>query len=81
MSYSPLRSGSQQVEAALVIARDLTEHALASEALRQAQADLAHASRMTTMGELTASLAHEVNQPITAAVNWRQHLRAVAYAR
>jgi PAS domain S-box-containing protein len=68
-SYSPLRSGSQQVEAALVIARDLTEHALASEALRQAQADLAHASRMTTMGELTASLAHEVNQPITAAVN------------
>ena len=68
-SYSPLRSGSQQVEAALVIARDLTEHAHASEALRQAQADLAHASRMTTMGELTASLAHEVNQPITAAVN------------
>jgi PAS domain S-box-containing protein len=68
-SYSPLRSGSQQVEAALVIARDLTEHAMASEALRQAQADLAHTSRMTTMGELTASLAHEVNQPITAAVN------------
>jgi PAS domain S-box-containing protein len=68
-SYSPLGSGSQQVEAALVIARDLTEHALASEALRQAQTDLAHASRMTTMGELTASLAHEVNQPITAAVN------------
>jgi PAS domain S-box-containing protein len=68
-SYSPLRTGSQQIEAALVIARDLTEHALASEALRQAQADLAHASRMTTMGELTASLAHEVNQPITAAVN------------
>jgi PAS domain S-box-containing protein len=69
VSYSPLRSGSQQVVAALVIGRDLTEYTLASEALRQAQADLAHASRMTTMGELTASLAHEVNQPITAAVN------------
>ena len=40
----------------------------AEEALRQAQADLAHVSRMTTMGELTASLAHEVNQPIAAAV-------------
>jgi PAS domain S-box-containing protein len=39
------------------------------ERLREAQADLAHASRMTTMGELTATLAHEVNQPITAAVN------------
>jgi PAS domain S-box-containing protein len=67
VSYSPLRSGSQQVQAALVISRDLTEHTQASEALRQAQADLAHVSRMTAMGELTASLAHEVNQPITAA--------------
>jgi len=67
VSYSPLRRGSERVEAALVISRDLTEHVLASEALRQAQADLAHANRMTTMGELTASLAHEVNQPIAAA--------------
>jgi C4-dicarboxylate-specific signal transduction histidine kinase len=41
---------------------------LASEALQQAHADLAHISRVTTMGELTASLAHEVNQPIAAAV-------------
>jgi C4-dicarboxylate-specific signal transduction histidine kinase len=40
----------------------------AEEALRHTQADLAHASRVTTMGELTASLAHEVNQPIAAAV-------------
>jgi C4-dicarboxylate-specific signal transduction histidine kinase len=40
----------------------------AEEVLRQTQADLAHVSRVTTMGELTASLAHEVNQPIAAAV-------------
>jgi C4-dicarboxylate-specific signal transduction histidine kinase len=40
----------------------------ALEGLRQAQADLAHANRVTTMGELTASLAHEVNQPIAAAL-------------
>ncbi len=51
-----------------MIVRDLTDHMLASEALRQAQADLAHISRVTTMGELTASLAHEINQPIAAAV-------------
>jgi PAS domain S-box-containing protein len=38
------------------------------ERLRQAQADLARISRVNTMGELTASLAHEVNQPIAAAV-------------
>jgi len=40
----------------------------AEEALRQANSDLARVSRVTTMGELTASLAHEVNQPIAAAV-------------
>src|SRR5712692_6699122 len=40
----------------------------AEEARREAQAELARVSRMTTMGELTASLAHEVNQPIAAAV-------------
>jgi C4-dicarboxylate-specific signal transduction histidine kinase len=47
---------------------DITQSKLAEEALRQAQADLAHVSRVTTMGELTASLAHEVNQPIAASV-------------
>src|SRR5205814_4060210 len=40
----------------------------AEEAFRQAQSDLERVSRVTTMGELTASLAHEVNQPIAAAV-------------
>ncbi len=47
---------------------DVTERKRAEEALRQTQADLARVSRVTTMGELTASLAHEVNQPIAAAV-------------
>jgi PAS domain S-box-containing protein len=47
---------------------DIEERRRAEEALRQAQADLARVNRMTTMGELTVSLAHEVNQPIAAAV-------------
>jgi PAS domain S-box-containing protein len=50
---------------------DVTERKRAEqerESLRQAQADLAHVNRVTTMGELTASVAHEVNQPIAAAV-------------
>jgi PAS domain S-box-containing protein len=47
---------------------DVTERKRAEEALRQAQTDLARVSRVTTMGELTAALAHEVNQPIAAAV-------------
>jgi C4-dicarboxylate-specific signal transduction histidine kinase len=50
---------------------DVTERRQAEkerERLRQVQADLAHINRATTMGELTASLAHEINQPIAAAV-------------
>lgn len=44
------------------------ERTQAEEALRQAQADLTRANRMSSMGELTASLAHEVKQPIAAAI-------------
>jgi PAS domain S-box-containing protein len=67
-TYSPLRPDSERVEAALAITRDLTDHIRASEALQQAQAELAHVTRVTTLGELTASIAHEVNQPLAAIV-------------
>ena len=40
----------------------------AEQALRRVQAELAHVARVTTLGELTASIAHEVNQPIAAAM-------------
>jgi PAS domain S-box-containing protein len=40
----------------------------AEQALREAQAELAHVMRVTTLGELTASIAHEVNQPLAAVV-------------
>ncbi len=68
ISLSPLRPDGQRVDAALVIARDLTDHMRASEALREAQTELAHVNRVTTMGQLTASIAHEVSQPIAATV-------------
>jgi PAS domain S-box-containing protein len=48
---------------------DLTEHKRALNALSEAQAQLAHVARITTLGEVTASLAHEVNQPLAAVVN------------
>jgi signal transduction histidine kinase len=58
------------------IMMDMTERKRAEEALREAQANLARVSRATTMGELTASLAHEIKQPIAAAVtNARTCLR------
>jgi NO-binding membrane sensor protein with MHYT domain len=46
----------------------LSEQKRAEEALREAQADLAHVTRVTTLGEIAASIAHEVNQPLAAVV-------------
>ena len=48
---------------------DLTERKRAEEALHHAQAELAHVARVATLGELTASIAHEINQPLGAVVN------------
>src|SRR5882724_3862808 len=74
MYYREPRSPSPAETRALAMATHLAgiaiERRLAREErerLRQAQADLARINRVTTMGELTASLAHEVNQPIAAA--------------
>ena len=48
---------------------DVEERRQAEEALHKAQVDLAHLTRVTTMGELAASIAHEMNQPLGAIVN------------
>jgi PAS domain S-box-containing protein len=48
---------------------DVTERKRAEEALREAQAELTHVTRVTTLGEMTASIAHEINQPLAAVVN------------
>jgi PAS domain S-box-containing protein len=60
-----------------VIFRDITQSKRALDELHIAQAELAHLSRITTMGELASSIAHEINQPIgaiatngNAAVRW-----------
>lgn len=68
---SPSPAETRALEMATHLAGIAIERRLARkerERLRQAQADLAHINRVTTMGELTASLAHEIKQPITAAM-------------
>ena len=47
---------------------DIDDQKRAEKTLRQAQADLARINRVTTMGELTASLAHELRQPISGVI-------------
>lgn len=50
----------------LVFVVNITERRLAEDAALRAQAELAHAARVATLGELTASIAHEINQPLMA---------------
>jgi PAS domain S-box-containing protein len=59
---------SANLETVLVSIIDITERRKAQDALQQAQVELAHVTRVTTLGELTASIAHEVNQPLAAVV-------------
>jgi PAS domain S-box-containing protein len=67
----PVFNPSGDVGEFVGILMDVTERRRADEErerLRQVEADLAHVTRITTMGELTASVAHEIKQPISAAL-------------
>ena len=62
-------SGSNSAFFSAVIV-DVTERKRAEEALQKAQVELAHATRVMTMGEIASSIAHEINQPLGAIVNY-----------
>ena len=64
-----LKAVSIQGGTMLYSCRDVTERRQAQEELRAARLDLAHASRLALVGELMASIAHEINQPLTAIVS------------
>jgi two-component system sensor kinase FixL len=66
--WSLQRDQQGQPAAVLETNNDITEQKRASEALQEAHAELAHVTRVTMLGEITASIAHEVNQPLAAVV-------------
>jgi PAS domain S-box-containing protein len=66
LTITPLKSGDTWTFSSFI--RDITERRQAQEDLRNAQAELTHVNRVMTMGELTASIAHEVNQPLSAII-------------
>ncbi len=73
-------SEADALDCVLVSMMDITERERMNEALHQAQAELAHVTRVTTLGQLTASIAHEVNQPLAAIVtNGEACLRWLGY--
>src|SRR5258705_3273748 len=70
LAVSPLRDAAGRIIGYGGVGRTITERKRAEEALRHMQPELAHANRVATMGQLSASITHEVNQPITAAVTY-----------
>jgi PAS domain S-box-containing protein len=66
----PVFSANGELVEVVATQMDVTERKRAEEAYREAQMELAHANRVATLGQLTASITHEVNQPITAAVTY-----------
>ena len=67
VSFGDLDSGGHRVFTGFI--RDISKRKQAEERLRETELELARVSRLTTMGELSASIAHEVNQPLTAVTN------------
>ncbi|HTU01386.1 MAG TPA: ATP-binding protein, partial [Candidatus Sulfotelmatobacter sp.] len=65
----PVPNAAGDVVELLGTVRDVTERKQAEGALREAHAALAHVTRVTTLGAVTASIAHEVKQPLAAIVN------------
>jgi PAS domain S-box-containing protein len=80
MAAKCLRRADGSVDYFVGLVQDITERKRNEEALRKAQAELAHVTRLTTLGEMTASIAHEVNQPLGAIVtNGNASLRLLAH--
>ena len=68
LSVGEMRSGAQHFFTGFV--RDLSERQEAQQRLQELQAELVHMSRFTAMGEMASTLAHELNQPLTAVASY-----------
>ncbi|WP_293900250.1 PAS domain-containing sensor histidine kinase [Phenylobacterium sp.] len=68
LSVGEMISGQQRFFTGFV--RDLTERQAAERRLQDVQGELVHVSRLTALGEMASALAHELNQPLTAAANF-----------
>ncbi|UCG87906.1 MAG: PAS domain-containing protein, partial [Gemmatimonadota bacterium] len=69
---APIFDENGEVVQVIEACRNVTARVRAEELARQRQAELAHVARLGTMGEMAAGLAHELNQPLAAIVNYVQ---------
>src|SRR6202522_481454 len=70
VAASLVHTRSGEIRGTSAIMRDITEERAAEERLKSIQAELIHLSRWNTMGMMASTLAHKLNQPLTAAVNY-----------
>ncbi len=73
LSIGEMRSGSNR--GFIGVIRDITERHQSERQVRELTAELVHISRLSAMGQLSSSLAHELNQPLTAIMNYAEAAR------
>jgi len=76
LAVGEVQAAGRRVFAGFV--RDVSARQLAEARLRELQAELIHVSRLSAMGEMASALAHELNQPLTAIINYAQATRRLA---
>lgn len=70
MNSSAMKGEDGQYERTICIITDITERVQAEQQARKHQEDLAHVSRLSTIGEMASGLAHELNQPLSAILSY-----------
>jgi len=70
VTISPIYDADGRLRGASKVARDLTERQEAQQRMQELQAELIHVSRFTALGEMASTLAHELNQPLTAIASY-----------
>jgi two-component system, LuxR family, sensor kinase FixL len=75
LAVGEVREGSRRLFTGFV--HDITERQQTLKRLQELQAELTHVSRLTEMGQMVSALAHEINQPLTAATNYLEAARRV----
>ncbi|HNA29804.1 MAG TPA: PAS domain S-box protein [Thiobacillaceae bacterium] len=71
-TISPLKDGRGEITHFISTGHDITELVLAEDKERRRRAELAHVARLSTLGEMTSGLAHELNQPLCAITTYAQ---------
>jgi two-component system sensor kinase FixL len=77
ITVSPVLDQDGHIKGSSAIVRDITEQKRADERFRNLQAELIHLSRWNTMGMMASTIAHELNQPLTASVNYVRAARRI----